>query len=235
MKAPVVVDDAFLPLRRIVRRRRERAGRRALAPTCARHIQRHVVAPRQGDARTSLPSLRRTPGAMPWATGEAASGRSACLGSLWIELALSCRSHERGQALGFLRRGSSSRSCQREVLASRVDIARSFDRDNQPFVGETTQHLVERTSRGIEASAGLILDVLSDRVSVRRSLPKGEEDVKHEVGQCRSRVDFLHGSIGRRSPSEGWLTANYSSGHYSGRSETGRFRACLRLAGISAA
>jgi hypothetical protein len=70
---------------------------------------------------------------------------------------------------------------------------------------------------------------------VRRPVAEGEEDVKHEVGQRRSRVDFLHASIGRRSALEGWLAANYSSGHYSGRSETGRFRACPRLAGISAA
>ena len=101
--------------------------------------------------------------------------------------------------------------CQREVLAPRIHVAGSVNRDNESFVRETAQYLVQGTGRGVEASARLLLDVLSDRVSVRRPLAEREEDVEHQVGQGRSRVDFLHGSIGRCSPSEGWLTSNYSS------------------------
>jgi hypothetical protein len=70
---------------------------------------------------------------------------------------------------------------------------------------------------------------------VRRSLPKGEEDVEHQVGQGGSGVDILHGRIGRRSLREGCLTANYSAFNYSDRSAAwSRLMACRRLAGISA-
>ena len=140
---------------------------------------------------------------MPRVTGAAASGTSACLGSLRIQLALPCRSHERCQALGFLRRGSSSRSCQREVLASRIHVGRAVNRDNESFVRETAQYLVQGTGRGIEASARLLLDVLSDRVSVRRPVAEREEDVEHQVGQGRSqgrfpsRVDWTAFPVGR--------------------------------------
>ena len=114
-------------------------------------------------------------------------------------------------------------------------VAGSFDRDNQSLVSQATQHLIERTSRGIEASAGLLFDVLSDRVSVGRALPKGKEDVEHQIRQGRSGIDILHGVIGRRPVPEGCLTANYSVRHYSDRSAAwSRLMACRRLAGISA-
>jgi hypothetical protein len=70
---------------------------------------------------------------------------------------------------------------------------------------------------------------------VGRALPKGKEDVKHEVGQGRSGIDILHGLIGRRLLPGGCLTANYSVRHYSDRSAAwSRLEACRRWAGISA-
>ncbi len=171
------------------------------------------------------------------ASGDRRSGQgtSACLSSLGIQLALPCRSHRALLGLGSLRRGSSSRSCQREVLAPRIHVAGSVNRDSESFVRETARYL-GRAQWSVDRGVPPIAPRRPVRSRIRATAPgrAPEEDVEHQVGQGRSRVDFLHGSIGRRSPAEGWLTSNYSYGHYSGRLETSRLMACRRLAGISA-
>jgi hypothetical protein len=45
--------------------------------------------------------------------------------------------------------------------------------------------LVQRAGAGVEPTTGLLFYVLSDRVSVGRSIAQRDEDVKRQIGQGR--------------------------------------------------